>query len=144
MYFTGTNAIKSKLRYIGHVTQPEWSMYCRWLVSGTQCWHWSKSPFPYFSKSVNSCSIIGITIEVAMGNWWNYRKALPTMSTVFSLASRSSLFAFCWQTQFMALVAKILTYAFRENILDQNSFRESPATCDSPIIGNAFQQLHME
>ena len=50
--------------------------------------------------------------------------------------------AFCWQTQFTAFVAsvaKILTYAFREIILDQNSFRESPPTCDSQTLTNFTQ-----
>ena len=39
---------------------------------------------------------------------------------------------FCWQTQFTAFVAsvaQILTDAFRENILDQNSFPESLPAC---------------
>ena len=46
----------------------------------------------------------------------------------------ATIFSVCWQTHFTAFVAsiaKIHIYAFRENILDQNSFRESLPSCDS-------------
>ena len=55
----------------------------------------------------------------------------------------ATIFSVCWQTHFTAFVAsiaKIHIYAFRENILDQNSFRKILPNCDSLQYSNNTQQ----